>query len=360
MRIGFDARMITHPGIGTYIRNLLSAMTQQLKSEELVLFGEADNLFEYKNATIIEHKVGIYSFKELFSNPFKGHDLDLVHVPHFNAPLAKINNLVITIHDLIYLKFNESSSFAKKAAGRLVISRAVKNARKIIAVSENTRRDIEQYFPNSKGKIEVIYEDSDPVFLKNINSNKIQEIKKKYNLPDKIILFVGTLKKHKNIERLVDAYLSMKNRGIEHLLVVVGRYRPQEPEILKKINSSGAVYLGEVPLDDLIAIYNFATVLVIPSLYEGFGLPALEAMTCGLPVVSSCLASLPEVIGEAGVLFNPYDVSDMTNKIISVLVDEKFRQGLINKGRQRLEKFSWQKTAQETLRIYKEVSKTNL
>ncbi|MBI4708381.1 MAG: glycosyltransferase family 4 protein [Candidatus Omnitrophica bacterium] len=355
MRVGFDARMITHPGIGTYIRNLVSAMSQQLNKDELVLFGDPDKLFEFKNVTVREYKTGIYGFKELFLNPYKKESLDLVHVPHFNAPLTRINNLVITIHDLIYLKFDGSSSFVKKAASKLVISNAIKNASKIIAVSENTRRDIQHYFPLSKGKIEVIYEDSDPVFLKNINSEKMQEIKKKYNLPDKIILFVGTLKKHKNIERLVDAYLSMKKRGIEHLLVVIGRYRPQEPEILKKINSSGAVYLGEVPLDDLIAIYNFATVLVIPSLYEGFGLPALEAMTCGLPVAASCLASLPEVIGEAGVLFNPYDVSDMANKIIEVLVDEKLRQGLIKKGRQRLEKFSWQKTAQETLGIYREV-----
>ena len=168
-------------------------------------------------------------------------------------------------------------------------------------------------------------------------------------------MFVGSLKKHKNIERLIDAYIDLKSKGIQHKLVIIGRYRPREAEIQKKIELTDALYLGEVPIEDLAVIYNLASLLIIPSLYEGFGLPAIEAMACGIPVVASSAASLPEVVGDAGILFDPYDASDISNKIYAVLKDEDLRRELIEKGLKRASAFSWEKAAKQTLELYQSI-----
>ena len=353
MRIGFDARMIGHPGIGRYMRSLLNAMLGLAGDCEFVLYGDRHKLVDFKNCDIREHTAPIYSWAEFFSSPFEEDKLDIVHIPHFNVPFQKKKKLVITIHDLIYLKFPESSPYLKRIAVNYAISRAVKKADKIIAVSENTKKDIIERSPDAEEKIEVVYEAAAPVFNRINDEGKKENVRKKYNLPKDIILFVGSLKKHKNIEKLIDAYTELKSKGVRHKLVIIGRYRPREAEIRKKIESTDALYLGEVPIEDLAAIYNLAALLVIPSLYEGFGLPAIEAMACGIPVAASSAASLPEVVGDAGILFDPYDTSDISNKICKVLKDGDLRQGLIRKGLERAAGFSWEKAAVKTLEIYK-------
>lgn len=354
MRIGFDARMIDHPGIGRYINNLLGAMMDMAGDSEFILYGDLNKLAGFKNCRKKEYTLPVYSFKENFSNPFARDGLDVAHIPHFNASLRNIKNLVITIHDLIYLKFPESRpDLIKGIAVRPAISMAIRRADKIIAVSENTKRDIIKEFPDAEGKVEVVYEAADLCFEKITDIKRLSPIKEKHNLPDKFILFVGSLKKHKNIERLIDAYTDLKSKGIQHKLVIVGRYRPREQEILKKIKSTDALYIGEIPTEDLVVIYNLASLLVIPSLYEGFGLPVLEAMSCGVPVATSYAASLPEVVGDAGVLFNPEDISSISNKIYEVLEDENLRQKLIEKGLKRTSNFSWEKAARQTIELYK-------
>lgn len=360
MRVGFDARMIDHPGIGRYIANLLNAMFEQAGRDEFVLFGDSKMLstIDYGPSTvdIIEYNARIYGWAESFFDPFEKANLDIMHVPHFNVPiLERTNKLVVTIHDLIYLKFTESvPDFMQGIAVRYVISNAVKKADKIIAVSENTKKDIIEHFPAATGKVEVIHEAADPIFAKIDDEGKKEGIRKKYNLPPAIILYVGSLKKHKNIERLIDAYIDLKSKGIRHKLVIVGRYRPKEAQVLKKIQSSDALYLGEVPTDDLALIYNLASLLVMPSLYEGFGLPALEAMASGVPVAASSVASLPEVIGDAGILLDPEDISNISEVIYKGLVDDDLRRELIRKGLERVKEFSWKKTAQQTLQLYED------
>lgn len=356
MKIGFDARMIGHPGIGRYIRNLLTAMVPIADGSEFLLYGECDKLSDFKTCERKKCLTSAYSLKEFFISPFNKDSLDIIHVPHFNAPFNNKNRLVVTIHDLIYIKFQESRPrFVPDILARGIISRAVKRAESIIAVSENTKKDIVENFPFAAKKVKVIHEAADPIFKKIDDEGKKDAVRKRYKLPGDFILCVSSLKKHKNIERLIDAYVDLKKRGINHRLVIVGRYRPREADILKKIRSSDAIYLGEVSADELVLIYNLADLMVVPSLYEGFGLPALEAMASGIPLAVSSVSSLPEVVGDAAVFFDPYDVKDISDKVYHVLNDEALRRSLIDKGSERVSNFSWEKTARGTLEVYKEV-----
>lgn len=368
MRIGFDARMTSHPGIGRYIKNLLNAMIELGSKHEFILFGDRTKLTTYnlfpsakalgegqlKTAAIIHWNPPVYSLKEQLNWPFSRYNLDIIHIPHFNVPLGVGNGkerLIVTIHDLIYTKFPEYLPFLKRKIARYLIGKAVKKSTAIIAVSENTKNDIAEIFPIANQKTKVIYEAADPVFEVIDDEIYLEKIKKKYSLPEKIILFVGSLKRHKNIERLLDAYSRVKRRT-PCSLVIIGRYHKQDAEILRKIRSSDIIYLGEIPAEDLVALYNLAKLLALPSLCEGFGLPVLEAFACGLPVAASNISSLPEVVGDGGVLFDPYDIDDICDKIYSILSDEIFRQSLIEKGLKRAREFSWGRTAVETLNVY--------
>lgn len=359
MKIGFDARMLDHPGIGRYIKNLLSAMLAEDTKSEFIFYGDPSKLSGFKkhqNCSLREYTEPIYSWRDFFRSPFKKEKLDIVHIPHFNVAAQKIKRLVITIHDLIYLNIADSRpGFFKGIAVDYAIPKAIEKADRVIAVSENTKKDIIKKQPKTKGKIEVVYEAADPVF-KRIDDQKKEMVRRKYNLPKDIILFVGSLKRHKNIERLVDAYINLRVKGIQHRLVVIGRYRPREADILEKIKTTDALYLEEIIDEDLVAIYNLSSLLVLPSLYEGFGLPALEAMACGVPVVSSSASSLPEVVGNAGILFDPYDISDISDKVYQVLMDKGLRQDLIEKGFKRVGDFSWDRAAKQTLDVYREVA----
>lgn len=356
MRVGFDARMINHPGIGRYIKNILKNLLDNTTDAEFILYGDPQKLEQFKNAEIRPYNAGIYSIKELVLNPFKKDSLDVVHIPHFNTPFLKIKNLVVTIHDLIYLRLPESRSAIKGALGKLIISNALDRAKKIIAVSNYTKNDITKTFPNVKNKTEVIYEACDPEFKIINDAEQKRCVIDKYRLPADFMLFVGSLKNHKNIPRLIDAYLSLQKNGLKNKLVIVGRFSPHESAILDKIKTSDALYLGEIPNNDLTLIYNLASLLILPSLFEGFGLPILEAMACGLPVIASNVTSIPEIITDKNALFDPLDVKNISSKIYSALNDPDLRNSLITYSHKRALDFSWKKAALETFEIYKQAA----
>jgi glycosyltransferase involved in cell wall biosynthesis len=401
MRIGFDARMIAHPGIGRYIRSLLRGIIPLLGENELVLFGDEGRLLDSSalrpqndsdalrpqndsdalrpqndsdalwpqndkgvarndgNVKIVQWDAPIYSLQEQISWPFDKYGLDVVHIPHFNMPgLIGIGRrkgkekIVLTVHDLIYTKFPQNLTIIKRVLARPIIKNSIEKADRIIAVSENTKKDIIGISACAKDKTNVIYEAADPVFRRINDINELKRIKEKYALKDNFILFVGSLKQHKNIKALISAWKLLRHKGIMPELVVIGRYHPRERDIFNDIKTAGVKYIGEVSGQDVPAIYNMAKLFVMPSLYEGFGLPVLEAMACGVPVCSSNAAALPEVVGDAGLLFDPYNVDDMDEKIERILSDEGLRRDLIDKGLKRVNEFSWEKAAQETFRVY--------
>jgi len=352
MKIGFDARMIQHPGIGSYTRNLLHAMQAINDQLELCLYGNPAELTEFKNCRIQDFRARVYSVQELFFSPLTKDSLDIVHVPHFNTPYKIKTPLIITVHDLIYVKFPLSSSFVRRRVIRPLLTRTLRNANKIVAVSEHTKADILHYFPFCEGKIEVIHEAAAPMFKKIENKKLLEATRSKFRLPDEYLLFVGSIRSHKNIERLLEAYQRLRRNGLRHRLVIVGRANPREAYLLSTIQSTDCLYLGEVASEDLVALYNLATAVVIPSLYEGFGLPVLEAMTCGAPVAASSVASLPEVAGDAAIFFDPLDAGDISAKIFRLLNEKRLQQELQEKGFERARLFSWEHAARLTMSLY--------
>jgi len=353
MKIGFDARLINHPGIGRYVKNILRYMHAVSPEIEFLLYGEPAQLTQFKGARIVTCRAPVYSIREFLGNSFAG-NLDVLHVPHFNAPLRFSGKLVLTIHDLIYLKFRESSTRLRQVVARPVIAHAIRNAARIIAVSENTKKDIIELFPAAQEKVMVIPEGVDPEFKAIEDSKVLEAVRKKYKLAQEFIVCVGSLKKHKNFEMLIDAYQELKAKGFRHSLVIVGRFRPREAHILEKIKTSDAQYIGEVPSSDLVALYNMASLLVLPSLYEGFGLVVLEAQACGLPVACSRAASLTEVAGDGALYFDPTSRREMAQAIKQLVSDGVLRKQLVVEGFQNLARFSWEKAAAATLEVYRE------
>lgn len=352
MKIGFDARMITHPGIGRYIRNLVRGLAETKGQAEFTLYGDPGQLTEFGMCSIQEYHARIYSMQELFFSPFSGNQFDIIHVPNFNAPYKKHKPLIVTIHDLIYLKFPRSSNIIRRKVIRPLLAHMLRSADRIIAVSEHTKKDILDYFPFSEGKISVIYEAADPVFREINDEKALDAVKRKFSLPREYLLFVGSLRSHKNIERLLQAFMQLRREGVSHGLVVVGRVNPREKYLLNKINSTGCLYLNEVSGEELVSLFNLATALLFPSLYEGFGLPVLEAMACGLPVAASSFSSLPEIAGDAAVFFNPLDVDDMAAQMRRIINEEGLRQELRDKGFRRARMFSWERAARHTMELY--------
>lgn len=261
---------------------------------------------------------------------------------------------VVIIHDIEPLLFPRQCP-RQTYFFRYVLPVILRKSKKIIAVSHNTKNDLIKEYRIDSQKIEVIYEGYDKtVFNPNVSA---EFVTKKYGLND-YCLYVGRLVPHKNLARLIKAF-SLVSREVKDLqLVIVGRKnRRFSSEFESRAKDSGVfnriLFLDWVPLEDLAPLYKRAKVLVYPSLYEGFGLPPLEAMACGTPVITSNISSLPEVVGDAALLVDPYNVEDIANSIVKVIRDQDLSARLSNKGLQRASQFSWEKCAREILGVMK-------
>lgn len=366
-RIIFDARMWKHAGIGRYISELSPALAAEPSKFDLVflsdqafqkkIFDEGDgwppHVF-FKQATS-----GIYGFLEQAEILAKSLDGDLLHVPHFNVPVLTPKKLVVTVHDLIYLRQPESiRSGLGRAYALWMFEMLRRKASAIIAVSQNTKEDLLQRFPAiSSEKIFVIPEAAGDRFKKIVDPVLLSGVRQKYSLREPYVLFVGSLKPHKNLARLIEAMSSVRQeQKIPHELVVVGRADPKYPTMDTLIRRSPFVkYLGELPDPEVAALYSMADLFVLPSLYEGFGLPVLEAMACGAPVLASNRTSLPEVVGDAGKTFDPVCVDALSELLYNILKNRDLREVMSKKGLERSRLFSWKKTASETLEVYRQV-----
>lgn len=282
--------------------------------------------------------------RKLASNPQK---LDVFFSPTHYSPVTRIKT-VISILDVSYINFKnlykKSDLYKLKYWGGY----SIRKAKKIITISESSKSDIIDAYSLSSDKLSVVYPG-----VKDIKTTiTMDEFKKKYGISKDYILFVGTLQPRKNIVRLIEAF-SKLNSSVD--LVIVGKKGWQFEEILqapKKFNVEDRVkFIHDVDEDELPSFYENAKMLVLPSLYEGFGLPVIEAMQYGCPVVTSNVSSLPEAGGEAALYIDPENVSDIVEKIQKVLNDENFRMEMIKKGKEHVKKFSWEKAAKETLAV---------
>lgn len=346
MKIAIDARMIEMSGIGTYIQHLIDAGIYE------VALGNEKSIKAYNSEIeTIPFFEKIYGIKEQIKFPYKllkKENIDILHVPHYNIPIFYKGNIVVTIHDLTHLILPEF--LPNKLAyiyAKILIGYAVKKAKYIFTVSENSKNDITRMFNINPEKIIVTYNAVDSEFCIKEKS-EIYYLYDKFNIPKdkKILMYVGNLKPHKNLSRLLKAYAKLKIKE-ETCLLLVGKSFNSTNLIYeeKDLNIySSVIHTGIVNKKELIDLYNIADLFIFPSLYEGFGIPPLEAMACGTPVVCSNNSSLPEVVGDAAITFDALNVLEIKNAIENMLLNNE-ADIYIKKGLERVRKFSWNNTA---------------
>jgi len=370
VRIGIDIRSLifTRAGISRYTGDIIKSLAGVDRDNEYSLFCNAKSRYSWSKYDNVKEEVirfphlGTFTEKLweeiLLPKALISKKIDLFHSTRFVLPKKKPCKFIVTIYDLAFKKF--PSLIAKKAFKYFdrEIKSAVNLADKIIVVSENTRKDLIDLFGAREDKIEVIYGGINENFRPIRREESLKKIRKKHRLPEKIILFVGSIGPRKNLKRLITAFYELKKNGsVRHKLVLVGEKGSLYEDISGMSKKLGlghdVIFTGYIPESELPIIYNIADLLVYPSLYEGFGFPPLEAMACGIPIVASNVSSLPEVVGEAALLVDPFNVEAISGAMVRVLEDNDLRAKMIEKGFERLKKFSWEKTARKTLNLYR-------
>jgi glycosyltransferase involved in cell wall biosynthesis len=285
----------------------------------------------------------------------------IYHAPGYILPYNCPVPSVVTVHDLIAIKYPLWCQYESEWYFRLFFRKGIEQANKIIAVSHTVKTDIIETYAVDPEKIEVVYHGISNAFRKINDKEKLAAVASKYNLPDQYLLFVGNLEPKKNIVNIIRAFHQLMNEpGFNHKLVIVGRKGWKYESIFKVVNDlnlqKDIFFTGYVPLEDLPSIYSMATVFVFPSLYEGFGLPVLEAMACGLPVITSNRGALPEISGDSAIHVDPTNINDIAEAISGVVSDRILREELAVKGLYRASKYNWNETAKNTLKVYTSIS----
>ena len=281
---------------------------------------------------------------------------DLVHATYVAPPYLP-SKLVFTLHDLS--PFSHPQFYPPAIRFRLQkgFSASIRRASAILCASEYTRQHLSEQFPSAAGKAHVTHYAVDPAYRRIEDREQVLDCLKRYGIKGPYLLSVGKLQARKNTARVLEAFaLLKKNAGLEHKLVMVGRKMWTSEDVYPLIQRLGLqehiLMTGHAPADDIPLLYNGADALVFPSLFEGFGLPILEAMACGCPVVTSTATSLPEIAGDAAILVDPHRSEAIAEGIERVLNNSVLRQALIRKGFERASQFTWKKTAEQVLRIY--------
>jgi len=401
MKIGIDARFYgpKQKGLGRYLQKLVEYLEKVDLSNQYVIFLRRDNWNEYQPSNPNFKKVLAdyrwYGLPEQILMPIKiwQAKVDLMHYPHFNVPVFCCQPFVVTIHDLVLRRFptrrastlNPFLYWLKNLAYRLVVYLVIKRAKKIIAVSDYTKKDILKYFfaksESASGgkikpeKIKVVYEGAparrdiahrDSPLGTVLDSRTVPKglslSKSGLSLGKPYLLYVGNAYPHKNLERLILSFKKLtEDKQMDYRLVLVGEldyFYQRLKNWSENLGFQGPkiIFTDFVSDSDLNILYQNASLYVFPSLGEGFGLPPLEAMAFGLPVVCSKATCLPEILGRAALYFDPENTEEMADKIKQVLKSQKLQEELIDQGFKRIQKYQWSKMAQETLRIYNDAN----
>jgi glycosyltransferase involved in cell wall biosynthesis len=366
MKILIDGRGIKKTGIGRYIENTLKEILKidRINQYEILIRSEDIGGFHLKadNLHIVETKANFFGIKEQTEllSLLNERQPDLVHFTNFNFPVAYKGKFVITIHDLTLLRFrNLRNSLARKAyyllteqvMRNVVLKKGIKKSEVVIVPSNYVKQDLAKTLKVRRNKITVTYEASDTNFAKGRINLEKKHITKPY------ILYVGNSYPHKNLERMIIAFGKLvTDYLLDYQLVIAGKkdsfHERLEEAVQQADLQDRVIFTGFVTDQELSGLYNNASLYVFPSLSEGFGLPPLEAMAHGLPVVSSNATCMPEILGDAAIYFDPKNINEMARTMLEVLTDKKLAEGLIKKGRAQVKKYSWKKTAKQTLSIY--------
>jgi len=367
LRIGFDLTGLWRPATGVFVyaielaRNLLSVDDQNrytffFSKEVHPEFRKLDGKFK---AVVIPVREEVMSKQMVMGILCNALALDVIHFPSFPPPLLCFRRYIWTLHDAGAWLYPETKNWKGRLYFRDLGARTADSSRAIVTVSNESKRDIVAALRVPEDKVKVIYEGIDTnVFRRVCNGTFLNSVRVRYRLPERFLLTVATLEPRKNLPFLVQAYRRMcAATQLAVGLVIVGRrgWKTQAMDRCLSESGEGIVVTGFVPREDLVALYSLAEVFVLPSLYEGFGFPPLEAMACGCPVVVSNRGALPETVGDAALLIDPEDLNSLIGALQSVLTDPTLRATLVEKGLARVKEFSWRTAASKTLDLYSEV-----
>ncbi len=367
MRIGIDARKLHDFGIGTYIRNLLKQLARIDQVAEYVLLCRPDDVAIVnelgRNFRAVPEPARPYSLSEQIRIPLalRRENIDLFHAPHYVLPPLIQCRSVVTIHDVIHLLFPEYlPGRLAYAYARASLFAAASRADRILTVSETSKNDILRRFKVPAQKIAVIYNAIDERLNVRPSEEQVTRVRERYQLDDPFVLYVGNIKPHKNLERLIDAFDRLRRSGFDRVrLLIIGDEISKYPALRRSVHQhklhKHVRFFGFVPIETLAVLYRLASVFVFPSLYEGFGLPPIEAMACGTPVVTSNVSSLPEVVGDAALLVDPYDPESIADGMRQLLTNAELRATLCARGLAQACKYSWQQSIEQVHEIYGEV-----
>ncbi len=374
MKIGFDFRMggNINAGIGQYSFELLKNMLLENSDHQFYVFFSEENsnpqdITELKElgAKLIPANFRHYSFGEQFGflRLLNSFNLDLVHFPNFNVPVWYKKPFVVTIHDMVHHKISghKKSRLWKFYAYKYIIEQAAKNSKIVFTVTNAAKDEIIKYLQIDPNKIIVTFEAPTPPKLNGVDVPKVKE---KYLLSRPYFLFVGTLERKKNLPVLAKAFdIFLAKYKLDMDLVIAGKIDPHYPEIKDQIldiaNSNRVVLTGFVDNADQAALYSGAYAFITASLHEGFGLPGLEAMSYGLPVLASNTAVFNEVYDNGAIYFDPLNPEDIADHMNLVASDTQFREQLLQKSLARVSMFDWKFTAQKTLESYSSLNSNN-
>jgi len=393
MKIGIDCRTILNPGkgegagVGHYTYQLVRHLLKIDKKNSYYLFFDRsvqkERLAKFKQKNVFIRFFPFQQYKKLMPNHYRHYltnatfgreKLDILHFPHLLPSCYYRGPSVVTVHDITPYKLPDFSSEKDSQFLKKIIPDFLKKTNKIITVSKSTADDIKNIFILDKRKIEVIYNGVDQRFFKTRTKKDVLKIKKKLGIKKKYLLFLGTLEPRKNIIRIIESYERLR-QGIgyhyssnsnkkdfsKYQLVLAGAKGIEFKNIEKRISISkykkDIILPGYIKADDLGSLFKGAETFIFPSIYEGFGLPILEAMAKKTPVITSNVSSMQEISQKAALLVDPNNVAEITRAIFQILIDDNLRKKLLKRGINVAKKYSWEKCAKKTLDIYKKSTK---
>jgi glycosyltransferase involved in cell wall biosynthesis len=375
VKVAIDIRRMTEFGVGTYIRNVVRTLAQLDRVSKFFLIGSPAKVAECGPLPPNFHTIPLASA----DNTFKGNiefraivrrlGCDVVHIPHlYWVPRGLRCPYVLTVHDLLeHMYGSRNSSSLRRSLHFYLTRRVLRGAARVLAVSQFTKNEIQKLLVIPNERIEVVYNAIDERFLHgHAGEADRQLIAQRYQVNYPFLLYAGAIRPHKNVVRIIEAFSALKSELAKEgqfadlKLIIIGDDLSSHPRLRRTVVSGGVQndvrFLGFVPIEVLRIFYDEAKIFVFPSLYEGFGLPPLEAMAHGTPVVTSNTSSLPEVVGNAALLVNPENVFEIRRALQRALLDPEVRQGMKQRGYEQAQRFSWMSSVSRILEIYREVA----
>jgi glycosyltransferase involved in cell wall biosynthesis len=377
VKIAIDIRRMTEFGVGTYIRNVVRTLGRLDRENKYLLIGPSSKVEEIGSLPPNFHAVPLHQLERSlkgwweFRAVLRRLDCDLVHVPNiFSVPRALPCPYVMTVHDMLeHMSLGRKRNDLWRSVHFQLTMRVLRGAARIFAVSNFTKTEMEKLFGIPPERIEVVYNAIDERFLHGHASGADRDlIAKRYQVTYPFLLYAGRVSAHKNVVRMIEAFSALKGEMEKEgaypdlKLIIIGDDLSGNPDLRRTVVRSGVQndvrFLGFVPIEVLRIFYDSAKIFVFPSLYEGFGLPPLEAMAHGTPVVTSNVSSLPEVVGNAAVLVNPENVFEIMRALHRVLLDQVLRERMKERSYVQAGKFSWEKSVLRILEVYRQVGGT--